>query len=182
MEKLIELWYGFIKNGTKSLDDVPSKIKIGVIKRLNEDGAISESDLANVKDGKISEMSNMCNQIIVAGFDIVLSDNVSYHFSLEVTDQLKIATLADRAESGSTVLPYHADGELCRFYSAEDISAINTKMEYMIEYHTTYFNSLRDYIKSLTDIDTILVIEYGVDIPSEFQSEVLTALLAQVSE
>lgn len=125
----------------------------------------------------IDEANAMCHQIILNGFDIVLSDGISYHFSLEITDQLKISKLNDRAMSGVQVLPWHCDDGLCKFYSAEDIIAINAKMEYLIEYHTTYFNSLKNYIKNVRDKDVLVNIKYGVEIPQQYQSEVLAVLL-----
>lgn len=54
-------------------------------------------------------------------------------------------------------------------------------MENYITFHTTYFNSLRDYIKSLTDIEDVMAIEYGVEIPVEYQSEVLKILYQQMN-
>ena len=76
-------------------------------------------------------------------------------------------------ESGETALPYHADGELCRFYSVEDINLIiNTATKHKT-YHITYFNSLKAYINSLNSIEDISNIFYGVAIPINYQSEIL---------
>lgn len=58
---------------------------------------------------------------------------------------------------------------------------INTKMENCIEFQVTYFNSLRDYIQSMTDLNSVCNVEYGMVIPEEYQSEVLKALYAQTS-
>jgi hypothetical protein len=49
-------------------------------------------------------------------------------------------------------------------------------MENIITFQTTYYNSLRDYIKSLDNIKDIIDVTYGVDIPEEYQSEVLKIL------
>ena len=54
-------------------------------------------------------------------------------------------------------------------------------MENCIEFQTTYFNSLRDYIESMTDINDICAIEYGADIPEAYQSEVLKMLYSQAN-
>lgn len=116
-----------------------------------------------------------------SAFDITLSDKKSHHFSLEVADQLKISKLNDRANAGITVLPYHADGESCKFYTKDEVVALNTAMENCIEFQTTYFNSLRDYIESMTDINDVCAVEYGVDIPEAYQSEVLKMLYSQAN-
>ncbi len=130
-----------------------------------------------VKKAKIAEMSNDCNRMITSGFDVVLSDNESHHFSLTIQDQLNLITLSSLAASGETVIPYHADGELCRGYSVEDINLIVTAATEFKTYHVTYFNSLKAYIEKLSDISQINQIEYGSDIPAEYQSEVLRNML-----
>lgn len=182
MIQLVNFWTNLVKNGEKKLSDVPDKIKIPVINKLIELGIITEEDIDAVKEAKIAEMSIICNEVIVQGFDIILSDKQKHHFSLEVSDQLKISKLNDRANAGITVLPYHADGESCKFYSKDDIAAINTEMENCIEFQVTYFNSLRDYIQSMSNIDSVCDINYGMVIPETYQSEVLKALYAQMNE
>lgn len=41
-------------------------------------------------------------------------------------------------------------------------------------YHVAYFRDLRIYIRSLKDKETIKTIKYGVEIPTEYRSEVLS--------
>lgn len=129
------------------------------------------------KAALISRMSNECNTIIIKGFDMTLDDNGLHRFSLKTEDQLKIQALGLKAKSGETVLPYHADGEPCRFFSVQEILNLNTQMESIIEHQTTYFNSLRDYINSLSSTEDLKAVEYGMPIPVEYQSEVLKVLL-----
>ena len=131
-----------------------------------------------VKSVKIAEMSNTCNKVITNGFDVVLSDGNSYHFSLTTQDQLNLITLSSMVANGETQIPYHADGELCRFYSAEDINIIITTATQFKTYQISYFNALKAYIESLDDMNEIGAITYGVDIPAEYQSDVLKALIA----
>lgn len=180
MRQLINFWKNLIISGEKKIDDIPPKIKGNVVSELITSGYISEDSIASIKDAKIDEMNNACNLAIVAGIDIELSDGEIHHFSLEIPDQLKISKLNDRAKAGIEELPYHADGETCKFYAPEDVIAINTAMENSIEFHVTYFNSLRDYINSMTDIDEVCAVQYGIEIPVEYQSEVLIALYAQM--
>ena len=86
-----------------------------------------------------------------------------------------------KAVAGEEPLPYHADNEPCKFYSAADIITINTAMENAVIFHTTYFNSLKIYINSLSTITEIGAIFYGIEIPVEYQSEVLQTLYAQMA-
>jgi hypothetical protein len=138
---------------------------------------IEEVTIDFIKTSKIAEMNYLCNKTITNGFDVVLSDDNSYHFSLTTQDQLNLITLSSMVESGETQIPYHADGEPCKFYSVEDISAIITKATEFKTYHVSYFNSLKTYINSMETKEEIAVVIYGIEIPEEYQSEVLKSLL-----
>lgn len=145
---------------------------------LNKDSEVIT--LAAARKAKIEEMSAACEQNIVNGFDIVLSDGLSHHFTLDIYDQLKISKLNDRAMAGIEALPYHADGEVCRYFPSEDIIAINKMMEYLVEYHTTYFNSMKVYISNIFNVETILNLTYGDNIPTEHCSVVLKDMTAVI--
>jgi hypothetical protein len=122
---------------------------------------------------KIREMSNTCEKLIYAGIDVVLSDDKSHHFSLTEHDQLDLMKLESLARSGETeYLPYHEDGELCKYYPVSDIILIANAATNYITYHTTYINSLRAYIKSLRSLHAISQVVYGMTIPEEYQSDV----------
>ena len=124
-----------------------------------EDPKIPEPDIESVKASLINQMSNECNRIILNGVDLEMSDEKTYHFSMQIEDQLKIQALALKVKNGETELPYHADGEPCRFFSVDEILALNQAMEYLITYQTTYFNSLRTYVQNIKDIDTLSTIK-----------------------
>lgn len=148
-----------------------------VEKTIDENGAAVS--LEQLIENKIDEMSQTCEDCIMAGFDIVLSDGVKHHFSLQLADQLKISKLNDRAAAGEDFLPYHADNEPCKIYSSQDIIAINSMMERIVEFQITYFNSLKMYIRGMTNRDDVINVQYGADIPEGYQSDVLKLLLAQ---
>lgn len=122
---------------------------------------------------KLKEMSNTCENLIFSGMDVMLSDGVSHHFSLTEYDQLNLFKLETLARSGEMeVLPYHEDDKLCQFFPAQDIITIANAATNYITYHTTYFNCLKAYIKSLRSINTISKVRYGMDIPERYQSDV----------
>lgn len=139
---------------------------------------IEETTVEFMKEKKTQEMSAVCNRIIVAGFDALLSDNKTHHFSLSVQDQLNLITLSALASAGETNIPYHADGELCKLFSVADITTIINTATAFKTYHITYFNSLKAYIDALDNIDDISNITYGTTIPEEYQSDILKSLLS----
>ena len=131
-----------------------------------------------VKTAKIAEMNYICNKVIENGIDVQLSDGNVYHFSLTTQDQLNLITLQSMIAAGETYIPYHADGELCRYYSVDDIKVVMDAATAHKTFHVTYFNSLKVYINSLDDIATVSQVQYGMDIPAEYQSDILKALYA----
>lgn len=144
--------------------------------------ATAVSNLPELRAEVISKMSEECHNAITRGFD-VKKDTSTEHYELQTEDQLMIQALMLKVKSGQTDnLPYHSQGNSCRFYTPEEIIALNSNMEHVITYHTTYFNSLRDYINSIKEPNVLSVIEYGCDIPEEYQSDVLKSLLPIISE
>lgn len=132
--------------------------------------------LEQVQELKILQTSAACNQAIEQGFDIILSDGEVHHFSLTTQDQLNLISLSGMAANGMAAIPYHADGEICKFYSNADIVAIVDQATKYKIYHTTYYNALKNYINNLNDIDAIAAIHYGDVLPEKYQSEVLKTL------
>ncbi|MCH5301124.1 MAG: hypothetical protein J1E56_07385 [Ruminococcus sp.] len=146
-------------------------------KPIIKEPIIPEPSLEDMKADLIKRMSNECNKAILNGVDLLLPDGETYHFSTEIEDQLKIQALALKAANGETELPYHADGEPCRFFTAEEILMLNQAMENLVTYETTYFNSLKTYINSIENTDDLNSIKYGMEIPEDYQSEVYKALI-----
>lgn len=135
-----------------------------------------------VKDSKIQYMSYLCNQTIVNGIDVTLSDGNMYHFSLTENDQTNLMERQAQVMSGALQVSYHADGELCTYYSAEDMMKIIQSSIFHKDYQTTYFNSLKHYINSLETMEEVSAIEYGIEIPVEYRSQPLKDLLAQIAQ
>jgi hypothetical protein len=132
--------------------------------------------LEYVREGKINEMSRACRETIEAGFDLDIRGETK-HFSLTAQDQLNLMSLNLMAQTES-LIPYHADGEACTFYTNEEINEIVESATAFKIYHTTYYNALKTYINALETIEDIAAIKYGTPIPEEYKSDVLKALEA----
>jgi hypothetical protein len=168
----------FRYDGVLAMEDVCSKVEKWLLFADRD----SIDALTAAKEKLINTVSKICNATITAGFNATLSDGESHHFSLEMTDQLMISMLAAKATSDQTAVPWHADGEDCKFFSPDDITLVNGMMEDLVIYNEAYFNSLRRWIQSVSSLDELSVIYYGAPIPSEYQSEVLKALLTDVRD
>lgn len=155
----------------KEIDDTP----------VEEPEITDDETFEYIKEMKIAQMSKVCNETITAGFEVELSDGELHHFDLTTEDQINFVSLKDMVDKGADAAPYHASDELCVFFSAEDIYKIVQVGGDFKTYHVTYFNSLKDYIKSMTTLEELKNVEYGMEIPVEHQSEVLQYLMEKQS-
>ena len=136
-----------------------------------------EEPLNTIKANKTAEMSAACRAAIIAGFDVTLSDGKDHHFSLTVEDQLNLNALFGLLATGAEQVPYHADGETCMYFTAADMQTVVQEATAHKTYHESYFNSLKAYIASKRTAASVHAIEYGTEIPEQYQSDVLKALL-----
>ena len=127
-----------------------------------------------VRAAKLRAMSNTCRTTIESGFDLELRGEI-HHFSLDTQDQLNLISLSVMAQT-QTLIPYHADGESCIFYTNEEINEIVDAATSFKIYHTTYYNALKNYINSLETIEEIEQIAYGIEIREEYKTDVLKML------
>ena len=128
----------------------------------------------------IERMSSACNAAITYGVDVTLTDGNTYHYSLALEDQLNLLSLQGMITAGAESVPYHADGEKCRYYSAEDFTLIANAATLWKLYQESYFNSLREYIRGMTAITEIRSVVYGIDVPETYQTDVLKQLMVQM--
>lgn len=135
----------------------------------------SESAVEDLRAAKIQAMSKTCADVIIAGIDYE-----GKHYSMAVEDQLNMMSLLGSVQQGAESVPYHADGEECRFYSAAEFMAIADLATRHKIYQESYFNSLRSYIESMTTMEELSAVTYGVEIPLEYQTEVLRRLTPAV--
>lgn len=136
-----------------------------VVEIVGEDNATEV-----VRNAKIAEISAACNAVIIAGVDIQLSEETE-HFNLSIEDQGNIANLFRVVELGGTEFPYQADGGVCRIYTAQEIAQIYIASQTHITTQTTYHNALKAYVQSLTDVEKISAVTYGMNLPKKYATK-----------
>lgn len=156
---------GLLNAVAKSWISVEDMIEI-----VGEDNALSV-----VMAAKLAEISKVCNAVIVAGVDITLGDE-TVHFNLSIEDQSNINNLFRVVELGGTEYPYQADGGVCRIYTAQEIAQIYLAAQTLITTQTTYHNTLKAYVQSLTNADDIGAVQYGMELPEEYAQEMNSKL------
>lgn len=138
---------------------------------------ITDGTLEEVKKRSLERLSDICQQVIFDGFDVTLSNGEVKHFTLKVEDQLNLLSLSTLLATGADAIPYHATDELCEYYSAEDMTLIITQATQFKTYHTSYYNSLKNWVESMDSIAEIGSVAYGDAIPPEFCSVVMNQLM-----
>lgn len=119
------------------------------------------------KENKIYEMRSACETTIEKG--ITTSEGKTYSYTVQ--DQSNILNAMNLAKSTGLEVPYHADGESCSLYTYDDIASIYMQEQMNLTKNQTYFNQLKLYIESVTDvkdIDLIKDIYYGTDLTGKY--------------
>ena len=137
--------------------------------------AAQPDPLEELRAAKEDELSAACNAAIVAGMDVETSQGAE-HFSLQETDQINLTTALSAVQAGAAGYPYHADGQLCRMFSAAEIQAIaQASIEHKL-YHTTLCNHLLTWARRAETAEELAGIAYT----AEGLPEDLAANMAQV--
>ena len=172
--EILESEYNIYKEAFKSQSIIEQAKETEPIEETESTNYEQQASIEFLRQSKISEMSHECRKTIEAGIDIQLRMETK-HFSMDTQDQLNLMSLGVMAQT-QELIPYHADGETCIFYTADEINQIVAAATAHKVYHTTYYNALKNYINSLTTIEEIAAITYGTPIPDEYQSEVLKVI------
>lgn len=145
------------------------------------EGVISDAlQIENVRLCKRQEVSKACESTVYAGVDVELSNGVE-HFSLTEKDQLNLFGKQAQLAAGVEKLEYHNDGQPCKYYSAADMQLILNMAMAHVSFHTTYCNSMFQWIKSIEKASEIAKVTYGTEIPVEYQTEVLRDFLTRMN-
>lgn len=143
----------------------------------NQEVCADEAALAKAKRAKISSMSGVCKNKITAGFSIELSDNKTYHFKLTTEDQLNLMQIENQLAFGETSFVYHATNQPCKIFNKDDMYKVVRAFRKHVLYHTTYFNAVKQYIETLTDIEKVNLFSYGMDVSECIEDKLLIQLL-----
>lgn len=160
----------------REFDDEPLKIQ------LSNDGSVYvappepepipepepyEPTLEEVMNDKIYQLNNICEQSIMNGVNVEINGEIE-HFSYNEKDQANIDDLTNSAKETMMDQPYHADSGSCKLYTPEQIITIYIAEKMNKTHHTTYFNQMKMYIKTLEDKDIIAAINYGDELTGQY--------------
>ena len=146
-------------NGEYTIEDVPD-----------------DRPLDEIRADKLAELSEACNAAITAGMDVETTQGTE-HFSLQETDQINLTTALSAIQNGSAGYPYHADGQLCRLFSAKEIQDIAEASIKHKLYHTTLCNHLMAWVRRVEDKKELADIKYSIEnLPKDLKQNMIDIL------
>lgn len=152
-------------NGEYTIEDVPD-----------------DRPLDEIRADKLAELSDSCNAAITAGMDVETTKGAE-HFSLQETDQINLTTALSAVQSGAAGYPYHADGQLCRLFTAEEIQAIAAASVRHKLYHTTLCNHLLTWARRAETKEELSGITYSADgLPDDLAANMAAVLAAAAGD
>ena len=158
--------------GQISKDYVLNGVKKGWITTEQASTILGEEDpIETIRNIKLKEISDACNYTIISGIDIEFNKE-KVHFNLSIEDQSNINNLFRVVELGGTEFPYQSDGGECRIYTAAEIAQIYIASQTLITAQTTYHNALKQYVQSLSSIEDIDAVTYGMELPEPYLTSV----------
>lgn len=129
-----------------------------------------------IRADKLAELSSSCNAAITAGMDVETTQGTE-HFSLQETDQINLTTALSAIQNGSTGYPYHADGQLCRLFSAKEIQDIAEASIKHKLYHTTLCNHLMTWVRRIEDKKELANVKYSIEnLPQDLKQNMIDIL------
>ncbi|WP_443663287.1 DUF4376 domain-containing protein [Dysosmobacter sp.] len=139
---------------------------------------IEDADIESARAAKESELSSACNATIVSGVDVQTTKGME-HFALQETDQINLTTAYNAILSGATAYPYHADGQLCRMFTADEIKAVSNASIAHKLYHTTLCNHLLTWARRAETQEEVESITYTAEgLPDDLAANMAQVLAA----
>lgn len=98
---------------------------------------------------------------------------VSVIAHIEDGSEREVTTLKE----GAAAVPYHADGELCRMYPAEEFAALAQAATAHVFWHRTYCNHVNAWIRR-AGLEELGSITYGSELPEDLAAHMAGVLAA----
>lgn len=141
-------------------------------------------DIEELRNYKLKTVSEACTADVYKGTSITLSDGTSKMFTYDMYDQLNydelflVCIMAPEVE----VLPYHGSKNFCELLSRNDIITICSTLMLRKTQIITYANSLNMYIRSLSNRDELLGVQYGMELPQEYEDRISQIMGTTITE
>ena len=167
-------YYWFIIN---SKEVINAQLKQQIDQIRNQLGIVNYdlNTLDGAKQSKLREIATACQTTIYTGVDAQDTKGTE-HFSLTSDDQANLSALAMAIGTGLASVPYHADGQLCREFTASEFTNVYTAAKNFVTYNTTLCNHLNVWIRRSETIEEVNNITYTSTLPNDLLTNFNTIL------
>lgn len=157
----------YFEGGLFTDDGIPRyKFTNGKVEERTEE-EINNDRLPIIKNQKINELRVANDSAIDAGTTVTLSTGEE-SFTYSLADQSNISEMYYAVLGGAEKYSYHQNGGNCRMFDAKDIVVLYSTLSMYKTGLLTYYNQLKQYINSLSDIDSINNVVYGQELTGEY--------------
>lgn len=138
---------------------------------------MTPDEIANIQDprplseiitDKLTELSASCDSTIIQGITLTTEDGVERHFKCATDDKIIVAAALELVKSGAPGYLFQDGDGVCFYASTNDIRAIMTGFVQHVTKTQTYLSILSDYVKSLTDPQEVLAVQWGQELTGEW--------------
>ena len=145
--------------------------------QINPKYNIDEMTITELQSYVKKVTSEKCRETIYSGVDVETSFGVE-HFTFNIEDQQNLKEACDLALQTQMDIPYHKNGisNICTIYPWQDIVKIYASLSSNKLYHTTYQNSVNNYIAAIYNRETLKSFKYGDELPSKYNDNILKML------
>lgn len=152
---------------------------ISQVQRLDEkiNPVIDENGMTDeeLKEYRISIISKAGEADIFSGDQVTFEDGITKTYTFGIEDQNNLQTylslIAQIPDKSKIAIPYHAVGEMCQNYTAKQIVQVYFTLQVKLLRVYTYVNMLRLHINSLTSRKEIMEVQYGMELPQQYQEQ-----------
>lgn len=130
---------------------------------LEKEESACDSGIKRIKQHKIDDLRSICNQNILEGIQVELSDKKLHHFTMSIEDQLNLLEIRNLIALGESSFTYHESGGEYKEFSKEDMERIIFEMFKHKQTQLSIFNKLKQHINNLDRIDEIIKIKYDLN-------------------
>lgn len=135
---------------------------------IEVDTAEETRTLEDVQAEKLAELSAACEADIIAGITLTTEDGVERNFSCRVVDQMNATAALKLVEQGAPGYLFQDSKDNCFYATANDISSITVGFIQHVTKTRTYRNVLSDYVKTMTDPQEVLAVQWGQELTGEW--------------
>lgn len=157
----------YLKKSLYVENNIPRyKFTNGKVEECTEE-EINNDRLPIIKNQKINELKVANDSAIDAGTTVTLSTGEE-SFTYSLADQSNISEMYYAVLGGAEKYSYHQNGGDCRMFDAKDIVVLYSTLSMYKTGLLTYYNQLKQYVNSLSDIDSINNVVYGQELTGEY--------------